>query len=101
MAKVTRQDLALVVAEELGCTEVLGKAMVDAFFQAMVDAIASGNGIEIRGFGAWRVRQADANSNARNPMTGERVSVPARRKVSFKPGKAIREALAKPIDERD
>ena len=96
MANITRQDLALVLVEKLGCTATLAKAMVDGFFQVMVDAIASGNKIEIRGFGSWTVRQQNAQPNARNPMTGEQVSVPAMQKAAFKPGKAIREALSTP-----
>lgn len=97
MPTVTRKDLADVVVTCQGCSKEQAKVMVDAFFQAMIDAIASGNKIEIRGFGSWSVRRQNAKPYARNPMTGEQVYVPARKKVSFKPGKAIREALAKPI----
>ena len=65
----------------------------------MIDAIGNGNRIEIRGFGSWAVRRQNAYPNARNPMTGASVSVPPRRKVRFKAGKMIREALARPISE--
>ena len=75
--------------------------MVEAFFLAMADAIAQGNTIEIRGFGTWTVRQRKANPNGRNPMTGERVAVPASRSVLFRTGKDIKEALARPIADTE
>ena len=75
--------------------------MVDAFFQTMVDAMAQGNRIEIRGFGSWTVRRQNAYPNARNPMTGERVPVAARRKVMFKVGKDIKKVLVRPVADCD
>ena len=57
--------------------------------------------IQIRGFGSWKVRQANARPNARNPRTGERVYVPARRKVTFRPGKVLKKELAKSSRNRN
>ena len=101
MPTVTKENLVEIVITDLGCSKGQANEMVDAFFRAMVDAIAQGNKIEIRGFGSWTVRRQNAYPNARNPMTGERVSVPARRKVSFKPGKAIKEVLGRPVVESE
>ena len=94
---VTRKDLAEIVVADLGCSTAQAKEMVDAFFEVLVESIARGNKIEIRGFGSWTVRWQNANPNARNPRTGERVPMAARRKVAFKAGKVIREVLAKPL----
>ena len=101
MPTVTRKDLVEIVVTDLGCPKGQAKEMVDAFFQAMSDAIGQGNTIEIRGFGTWAVRHRKANPNGRNPMTGERVSVPAKRSVLFRTGRDIREALIKPVQGRE
>ena len=98
MPTVTRKDLVEIVVTDLGCSKAQAREMVDAFYLAMVDAIAQGETIEIRGFGTWTVRQRKANPNGRNPMTGERVSVPAKRSVLFRTGKDIKEALCKPTE---
>lgn len=70
MPKITRLDLALVVAEDHGCSMTQARALVDTLFQAMAKAIARGDRIEVRGFGSWTVRRQNAQPNARNPMTG-------------------------------
>ena len=97
MPTVTKKDLVEIVVTGLDCSKAQGKEMIDTFFLAMADAIGQGNTIEIRGFGTWTVRHRKANPNGRNPMTGSRVSVPARRKVLFRAGKDIKEVLARPI----
>ena len=79
-------------------TGAAGRQAVDVFFDAMIDAIVQGNRIEVRGFGVWEVKQTNPRPNARNPMTGEQVSVPARRKVRFKPGKELRKVLGRPLN---
>ena len=99
MNTVTKADLVKTIAAEFGYSKTEARASVDAFFEALTDAIVEGNRIEARGFGAFTVKQANAKAGARNPKTGEKVFVPARRKVSFKPGRILREALSKPIEE--
>ena len=90
MSKINRQCLARTLAEELGITIILAHQCVDALFLAMIESIIQGNKIEIRGFGSWSIQETNPRPNARNPMTGERVSVPARRKVRFKAGKRLK-----------
>ena len=90
VGKITKQRLARTLAKELGITKDLAHQCVDALFQAMIESIIQGNRIEVRGFGSWSVQETNPRPNARNPMTGERVSVPARRKVRFKAGKRLK-----------
>lgn len=97
MATVTRVKLAHTLARDLGITEILAHQAVDAFFEALREAVLRGERIEVRGFGAWIVKATKAKSKARNPRTGKVVVVPARRKVAFKPGRVIKEALSQPI----
>jgi nucleoid DNA-binding protein len=96
---VTKADLVKTIAAEFGYSKTEARASVDAFFEALTEAIIEGNRIEARGFGAFTVKHSNAKAGARNPKTGERVYVPARRKVAFKPGRILREALSKPVEE--
>ena len=100
VATVTKSELAGILARDLGMTRVQARKAVDALFNGLRDALQQGGRIEIRGFGAWTVKATNSKPNARNPRTGEVVAVPARRKVAFKPGQIIREALSQPIEDR-
>ena len=95
MRTVTKANLTRVLARDLGCTRTTARQLVDALFEALIDTIVRGDRIEIRGFGVWEVKDTRAR-NARNPRTGERVFLPARRKAAFKPGRLIKEALSMP-----
>ena len=101
MNTVTKADFVKTIATEFGYSKTEARASVDAFFEALTDAIIEGHRIEARGFGAFTVKQANAKAGARNPKTGEKVYVPARRKVAFKPGRILREALSRPVGETD
>ena len=66
--------------------------IVETIFEEISDALASGNRVELRGFGAFSVKHRDARIG-RNPRTGETVNVPAKRLPFFKTGKGLRERL--------
>ena len=66
--------------------------IVSAFFDAMVDQLAKGGRVELRGFGAFSTRSRDARTG-RNPRTGDTVDVDAKRVPYFKPGKEMRARL--------
>lgn len=68
--------------------------VIDGFLNAVKQALAQGNGIEIRGFGTFKVRHRKARV-ARNPRTGEPVQVPARVSPVFKPSKYLRARVAR------
>ncbi|SED29311.1 integration host factor subunit beta [Rhizobiales bacterium GAS188] len=65
---------------------------VDAVLDAIADALANGNRVEIRGFGAFSAKERRSRVG-RNPRTGQRVPVAAKRVPMFKASKEIREAL--------
>jgi integration host factor subunit beta len=65
---------------------------VDAVLDAIANALANSNRVEIRGFGAFSARERSSRVG-RNPRTGQRVSVAAKRVPMFKASKEIREAL--------
>ena len=101
MNTVTKADLVRIVADEFGYSKTVARQYVDAFFESLTQSIVNGQRIEARGFGAFTVKHANAKAGARNPKTGERVFVPARRKVAFKPGRILREALASSTSEEE
>ncbi|MDZ7588878.1 MAG: integration host factor subunit beta [Parasphingorhabdus sp.] len=68
--------------------------IIDIFFNQIIQKLAEGGRVELRGFGAFSTRDRSPRKG-RNPRTGEAVDVPAKRVPYFKPGKEIREALNK------
>lgn len=93
---MTKADLVEQVAEAIGpgLTKKECALVVDGFLNAVKHALARGEGIEIRGFGTFRVRHRKARV-ARNPRTGEPVQVPARVSPVFKPSKHLRSQVAR------
>lgn len=67
---------------------------VSTILSTISDALARGDRVELRGFGAFSVKHRDARM-ARNPRTGEEVPVPEKRAAHFKAGKELRERLNK------
>jgi len=68
------------------------ETIVNAILDEIVGALARGDRVELRGFGAFSVKQRDARVG-RNPRTGDAVSVAAKRVPYFKTGKQLREKL--------
>ena len=66
--------------------------IVDTVFEEIIEAMARGNRVELRGFGAFWVKKRDAR-NGRNPRTGEAVDVDQKHVPFFKTGKLLRDRL--------
>lgn len=66
--------------------------IVDAIFEEIIEAMARGDRVELRGFGAFSVKKRDARVG-RNPRTGESVSVDEKHVPFFKAGKLLRDRL--------
>jgi integration host factor subunit beta len=92
---MTRAELVDDVARQVSLTRKQSEVIVDAVFEAILDALREGDKIELRGFGSFRIRQR-ASRSGRNPKTGEGVLVPPRKVPSFKPGKELRELINQP-----
>ncbi len=73
--------------------KTIGKA-VDIIVQTLIETLASGQSIEIRDFGAFRLRSTLPRP-ARNPKTGEKAMTIASQKVHFKTGKGLQERINK------
>jgi integration host factor subunit beta len=66
--------------------------IVTTIFEEIADALAQGNRVELRGFGAFSVKHRDARVG-RNPRTGDAVHVEEKHIPFFKTGKLLRERL--------
>ena len=89
---MTKADLIAVIAEKLKFPWARAELLVDQIFSSMSDALMRGEGIEIRGFGSFTVRQYRAY-DGRNPRTGATVHVKPKRLAFFKVGKELRERV--------
>jgi len=87
---MTKADL---VEEVIRITELPRKeseAVVETIFESIIQALQSNDKIEIRGFGSFRTRQRRGRTG-RNPKTGAKVEVPAKRIPFFKPSKELKD----------
>ncbi len=89
---MTKSELIDALAERSKLTKARAELVVNCVFDAMTEALERGEGIEIRGFGSFTVRQYDSYEG-RNPRTGEPVPVPAKRLPFFKVGKELKELV--------
>ena len=68
------------------------EAVVVTILDTMADALARGDRVELRGFGAFDTKPLLERA-ARNPKTGAAVTVRAKKRIAFKPGKGMQERL--------
>ncbi|CAH1648246.1 HU family DNA-binding protein [Chelatococcus asaccharovorans] len=88
----TNSDIADKIAGEQNITKAQAKAIVDSVFKEIATAAASGSETSIPGFGKFKVKDTPAREG-RNPSTGATIKIAASKKVTFAPGKALKDAL--------
>ena len=93
MATTTKREIAERVAQQTGLAQVAVKQVVQMLFDEIVKELAAGNRMEFRDFGVFEVVVRKPRMG-RNPRTGEKVSVPAKRVVTFKMGKVMKQRVA-------
>ena len=81
---MTKKDIAKAVAAKTGIPAFQAQEIVQKTFDAIVATLITERRIELRGFGVFEVKKRAAR-NGRNPRTGEKVFVPERLIVKFKP----------------
>ena len=89
---MTKADLVDKVTALGDLTRRDGEIIVDVLFDSVIGALKSGDKIEIRGFGSFRTRQRISRIG-RNPKTGAKVDVPAKKVPFFKPSKELRDLI--------
>ncbi len=89
---MTKAELVEEVARVSELTKKHSEIIVNTVFDSIVDALRKDEKIELRGFGSFRIRQRRSRQG-RNPKTGDKVDVPAKRIPYFKPGKELKELI--------
>jgi len=95
METLTKADLSKHLMEQMQLPKKDADQLVNTFLDAVVEALHRGEGVELRGFGSFRLRDRQARVG-RNPRSGQSIQVPPKRVVYFKLGKELRSKL---IDE--
>ena len=89
---MTKEQLVKAVAAKAGVTQREAARAVDAFCDAVREALAAGDEVRLVGFGTFLVRERAARKG-RNIRTGEEIVIPARRVVAFRPGSDLAGAV--------
>ena len=91
---MNKTDLVEVVALKTGKTKKEAEAMVNAVNEAIAEALAAGDKVQLIGFGTYSVKTRAAREG-RNPKTGEKMTIAASKTPAFTAGKALKDALNK------
>jgi len=92
---MTKSELIEIIAtQNPDLTKKQVEFIVNGVFSSVKDALNTGDKVEIRGFGSFKIREKNSKLG-RNPKTGDKVEVPSKNVPYFKPGKEIKELLIK------
>lgn len=89
---MTKADLIDEISRLAELTRKDSEVVVETIFDSIVRSLRAGDKIEIRGFGSFRTRQRKPRIG-RNPKTGDRVEVPAKKIPFFKPSKELKDLV--------
>lgn len=92
---MTKAELVEEVARNSHLTKKDAEVIVQTVLDSIIDSLKEGKKVELRGFGSFRLRQRSSRTG-RNPKTGEKVKVPAKRIPYFKPGKELKDLINQP-----
>ncbi|QQR89209.1 MAG: integration host factor subunit beta [Myxococcales bacterium] len=97
---MTKSELIETIARKANITKNRAEQVVNCVFDSMSAALDRGEGIEIRGFGSFTVREYKSYAG-RNPRSGQTVSVPEKRLPFFKVGKELKELVNRGSQRRN
>lgn len=89
---MTKKDIVKTISEKINMTQLTTKGIVQETFDTIVETLVREGRIELRNFGVFEAKERAARK-ARNPRTSERVDVPSKIVVTFKPGKRMAERV--------
>jgi len=91
--KVTKYDLVESVYQQTKCDKKVVQSVVESLFEQIKESLKQSATIELRGFGTFELRLRKGKSSARNPKTGEHVSVEPHYVAAFRSGQELKNAL--------
>ena len=89
---MTKSELVESIAARGEVSKARAEAVINCLFDTMIEAIRTGEGVEIRGFGSFSAR-THKEYQGRNPRTGKLVTVPAKVRPFFRVGNELRELV--------
>lgn len=89
---MTKKDLIELVAKKANLTNKASRDSVQAFLSGVRDSLKRGEKVVITGFGTFSIRKR-AQRPGRNPKTGEKITISARKAPGFTPGKTLKKAV--------
>ena len=89
---MNKAELIAAVAEKTGFSKKDGEKVVNATLEAITQALAQGEKVQLVGFGVYEVKKRGARIG-RNPKTKEEIQIPSSSVPVFKAGKALKEAV--------
>jgi DNA-binding protein HU-beta len=89
---LNKTKLAAQVAEETGVSQTQALMVLNAAIQSVTKALAAGESVSLTGFGAFRVTERSERPG-RNPKTGEALTIPAGKRVSFTASKKMKDSI--------
>lgn len=89
-----KAELIEVVANKAGLTKKDADKAISAVVEAITEALAKGDKVQLVGFGTFDVRERSARTGL-NPRTKETIEIPASKQPAFKAGQALKDAVAK------
>jgi len=98
---LTKAEMAEHLFEDLGLNKREAKELVEAFFEEIRTSLETGQQVKLSGFGNFDLRDKNQRPG-RNPKTGEKIPITARRVVTFRPGQKLKarvEAYAGSVEQ--
>lgn len=89
---MTKKDLIALVAKKANLTNKASREAVDGMLNGIRDSLKRGEKVVITGFGTFSIRKRGERVG-RNPKTGERITLSARKAPGFTPGKTLKKAV--------
>ncbi|HID79309.1 MAG TPA: HU family DNA-binding protein [Aquifex aeolicus] len=89
---MTKAELIARAAEKAGVSKKQADRCLKAFLETITDALQKGEKIALPGFGIFQVKER-SERKGRNPRTKEIITIPARKVVTFKPAKRLKELI--------
>lgn len=91
--KLAKADIVESIHTKLGYSKTEIHAVIDEFFEEVKDGLKQDLTIELRGFGTFEIRTRKGREKARNPKTGEIVTVDAHGVAIFRPGRELKDSV--------
>ena len=97
---MVKSELIQKLSEDADIPPKIAEIAVNTVFESMTEALIKGEGIEIRGFGSFKVRQYSGRTG-NHPRTGTAIEIPDKRRPFFKVGKELRERINRETSSKE